>query len=140
MQGWLIRPAIRHLGRRNAMVIGLSASILAFAMMVFVSSGLVALLFIPVSSLGGLVSPALRAELSDGVPAGQQGELQGATASLRAIGMIVAPFVYTSTFALTTGAGGYVDLPGAVFAIPAALNLMALVLLLRAEKPQGAMV
>lgn len=139
VQGWLIRPAIRHLGRRNSMVIGLLASIFAFSMLVWVSSGLLAVLFIPVSSLGGLVLPALRAELSDGVPARQQGELQGASASLRAIGMIVAPFVYTWVFAASAGTTGFFDLPGAVFAIPAALNVLALVLLLRAEKPQGAM-
>ncbi len=48
--------------------------------------------------------------------------------------MIAAPFVYTAIFALTTGAEALLDLPGAVFAIPAVLSLMALVLLL-ARKP-----
>jgi len=64
----------------------------------------------------------------------QQGELQGALSSLHAIGMIAAPFVYTWTFAMFTGAGAIIDLPGAVFAIPAVLNVASLTLLLRGSK------
>ena len=76
--------------------------------------------------------PALRAEMSDRVPVTQQGELQGALASLHAVGMIVAPFVYTTTFSVFAGEGAIWLLPGAVFAIPAVLNLVSLVLVRRA--------
>jgi len=84
---------------------------------------------IPISSLSGLINPALRAEMSDRVEASQQGELQGALASLHAMGMIVAPFVYTQVFAAFTGAGAIIELPGMVFALPAILSLIALILL-----------
>ncbi len=129
VQGVLIRPAIARLGRAGAMVLGTLAAIVSFGFLILVENGLLALLLIPVSSLAGLVNPALRAEMSDRVAPSQQGELQGALASLHAVGMIVAPFVYTQVFARFTGAGAIVDLPGMVFALPALLSLLALILL-----------
>ena len=131
VQGGLIGPAIRWLGRWRVMVLGTLASAVSFAVLVVIDSGPLALALIPFSSLGGLVIPALRAELSDNVSASQQGELQGAMASLRAMGMIAAPFVFTATFAFFTAEGAPLILPGAAFAISALMNLVGLALLLR---------
>ena len=82
---------------------------------------------IPLSSLAGLFMPALRATMSDLVAADGQGELQGALSSLRALGLIAAPFVYSQLFAAFTGEGAPIFLPGVVFAVPVILNLGALV-------------
>ena len=134
VQGWLNRIAIAKIGRHGSMGVGFCAGIISLSVLVWVESGTVALAMIPLSSLAGLVMPALRAEMSDMVSNTQQGELQGALSSLHAIGMIAAPFVYTWTFAMFTGAGAIIDLPGAVFAIPAVLNVASLTLLLRGSK------
>lgn len=134
VQAWLIRIVIARYGRGVAMTIGFVAGLVSFSMLVWLENGLLALALIPISSLSALVMPALRAEMSDRVPAMQQGELQGALSSLHAVGMIVAPLVYTSTFALFTGAGALWVLPGAVFAIPAVLNLVSLVLIRQATE------
>ena len=134
VQGVLIRPAIRRLGRRGAMMLGTLAAILSFSVLVFVENGALALVMIPISALSGLVNPALRAEMSDRAAADQQGELQGALSSLHAMGMIVAPVLYTQVFARVSGDGAWIDLPGLVFAIPAALNLMALILMRRRKE------
>ena len=129
VQGLLIRLVIAQLGRRAAMMIGFVAGFAAFVMLIWLENGFWALMMVPVSALAGLVTPALRAEMSDMVPAAQQGELQGALASLLAVGMIVAPFVYTSVFAQFTGAGALWFLPGGVFAIPAVLTMISFFLL-----------
>lgn len=133
VQGVLVGPAIRHLGRLGAMRLGTVMSVVNLAALVFVDSGAVALALIPLSSLGGLVIPALRAELSDRTPAAQQGELQGAMASIRAVGMVAAPLVFTTVFAAFSGAGAWADLPGAPFALAAVLNLGVLMMLARAR-------
>ncbi|GAB1380113.1 TCR/Tet family MFS transporter [Pararhodobacter sp.] len=129
VQGVLMRGAIRWLGRGGAMVLGAAAALVSFSFLTVVENGMLALVLIPISSLSGLINPALRAEMSDRVEASQQGELQGALASLHAMGMIVAPFVYTQVFAAFTGAGAIIELPGMVFALPAILSLIALILL-----------
>lgn len=129
VQGLLIRPTLARLGRAGAMAAGFAAAVLSFGVLVVIDNGLLALLMIPVSALSGLVTPALRAEMSDRVSPGQQGELQGALASLHAFGLIAAPAIYTQVFARFVGADALLDLPGAVFAIPAVLSLAALALL-----------
>ena len=132
VQGALIGPVLARLGRRRTMLAGLAAAIVSLVPMVWITSGAVALALIPLSSLAGLFMPALRATMSDLVAADRQGELQGALSSLRALGMIAAPFVYSQLFAAFTGEGAPVFLPGVVFAVPVLLNLGALALLLRA--------
>ena len=133
VQGALIRPIIQRLGRMRTMVWGTISATVALVGLTVVSDPVLVFLLIPLSSLGGLVIPALRAELSDLVSESQQGELQGAMGSLRAVGMMSAPFIFTSAFALFTGPGAPLFLPGVAFGIAAILNLVVLVLLARAR-------
>ena len=132
VQGGLVGPAVRLLGRRGAMLVGVGAGIVSLAILSVVDSGALALMLIPLSSMGGLVLPAVRAELSDRVAETQQGELQGAMASIRALGLIAAPLVFTTTFAVFTGAGAWAFWPGAPFALAAVLNLGVLALVIGA--------
>ncbi|WP_209426510.1 MFS transporter [Pararhodobacter sp. SW119] len=133
VQAGLIRPALNGLGRQGAMIAGTLAGIVSFSGLAVVGSGALALALVPVAALGGFVVPALRAELSDRVGADRQGELQGLMASLRAVGMMAAPLVFTQVFAKFTGSGAVIELPGAPFAIAALLNLVALVILTRRD-------
>lgn len=132
VQGVLVGPAIRHLGRHVTMMLGTVSGIVSLCILTVIDSGTWALALIPLSSMGGFVIPALRAELSDRVAASQQGELQGAMASLRALGMIAAPLAFTTVFAAFTGTEAIADLPGAPFALAAVFNLGVLALLMRA--------
>jgi len=132
VQGGLIGPVTARLGRHRAMILGTACGTLALVGLSVIESGRLALWLIPLSSMGGFVIPALRAELSDRVGRDQQGELQGAMASLRAIGMIAAPLAFTSVFAVFTGDESLRDWPGAPFALAAVLNLGVLVMLMSA--------
>jgi MFS transporter, DHA1 family, tetracycline resistance protein len=130
VQGGLVGPAVRLLGRRGAMLLGCGSGIASLVLLSLIDNGTLALLLIPLSSMGGFVIPAVRAELSDRVSETQQGELQGAMASIRALGLIGAPLVFTTIFALFTIEGAPVFWPGAPFALAALLNLGVLAMVL----------
>ena len=131
VQGFLIRPAIKYLGERGTIIYGLFFDILAFGFLSLVTSGTVALFFIPVAALAGIVSPALQGLMSQAVGDDQQGELQGALTSLSALAMIISPMLMTSTFAAFTSETAPFYMPGAPFLLALILTLMAIALFMR---------
>ena len=131
VQGFLIRPAIKYLGERGTIIYGLFFDILAFGFLSIVTSGTVALLFVPVAALAGIVSPALQGLMSQAVGDDQQGELQGALTSLSALAMIISPMLMTSTFAAFTLETAPFYMPGAPFLLALILTLIAIALFMR---------
>ena len=131
VQGFLIRPAINYLGERGTIIYGLFFDIIAFGFLSLVTSGTVALFFIPVAALAGIVSPALQGLMSQAVGDDQQGELQGALTSLSALGMIISPMLMTSTFAAFTAETAPFYMPGAPFLLALILTLIAIALFMR---------
>ena len=131
VQGFLIRPAIKYLGERGTIIYGLFFDILAFGFLSIVTSGTVALLFVPLAALAGIVSPALQGLMSQAVGDDQQGELQGALTSLSALAMIISPMLMTSTFAAFTSETAPFYMPGAPFLLALILTLIAIALFMR---------
>ena len=131
VQGFLIRPAIKYLGERGTIIYGLFFDILAFGFLSIVTSGTVALLFVPLAALAGIVSPALQGLMSQAVGDDQQGELQGALTSLSALAMIISPMLMTSTFAAFTLETAPFYMPGAPFLLALILTLIAIALFMR---------
>ena len=131
VQGFLIRPAIKYLGERGTIIYGLFFDILAFGFLSLVTSGTVALFFIPVAALAGIVSPALQGLMSQAVGDNQQGELQGALTSLSALAMIISPMLMTTTFAAFTAETAPFYMPGAPFLLALILTLIAIALFMR---------
>ena len=131
VQGFLIRPAIKYLGERGTIIYGLFFDIIAFSFLSLVTSGTVALFFIPVAALAGIVSPALQGLMSQAVGDDQQGELQGALTSLSALAMIISPMLMTSIFAAFTAETAPFYMPGAPFLLALILTLIAIALFMR---------
>ena len=131
VQGFLIRPAIKFLGERGTIIYGLFFDIIAFGFLSLLTSGTVALFFIPVAALAGIVSPALQGLMSRAVGDDQQGELQGALTSLSALAMIISPILMTSTFAAFTAETALFYMPGAPFFLALILTLIAIALFRR---------
>ena len=131
VQGFLIRPAIKYLGERGTIIYGLFFDIIAFGFLSLLTSGTVALFFIPVAALAGIVSPALQGLMSRAVGDDQQGELQGALTSLSALAMIISPILMTSTFAAFTAETALFYMPGAPFFLALILTLIAIALFRR---------
>ncbi|MEX0278305.1 MAG: TCR/Tet family MFS transporter [Ruegeria sp.] len=131
VQGGLIRPATKYLGERKTIVWGMGIEIFSFMLLAFLTSGTLALLLIPITALGAVVTPALQAMMSKATPDSQQGELQGVLAALHALAMIISPLVMTSVFAKFIRSGAPIYLPGAPFLLALMLMLGGFVLFLR---------
>ncbi len=131
VQALLMRPILRLLGERNAIIAGLVLDAVVFAALGFVENGTLALIMIPITALGSVVGPALQAIMSRTASDDQQGELQGTITSINAVGMIIAPFIMTQIFWYFTSDMSPMHLPGAPFILSAALVLLCALMFLR---------
>lgn len=126
VQGVLIRIVIPRLGETNAILYGFVFNFCAFIALGLVTSGTLALILIPMTALGAVVTPALQGSMSKIAGADQQGELQGLVSSFRAIAAILSPLVMTQIFFLATDPEIGINLPGAPFFL--SMGIMALCL------------
>ena len=124
-QALLIGPMIRLYGERQTALIGMGLEVTTYGFYGFVTSGFWALVFTPVSALGGVTGPALQGMMSRQTPETQQGELAGINSSLNALAMIATPLVMTAIFAAFTAPDAPVYLPGAPFLLSAVLMVGA---------------
>ncbi|MFT6451674.1 MAG: DHA1 family tetracycline resistance protein-like MFS transporter [Halocynthiibacter sp.] len=129
-QALLVGPAIRLIGARRTVVWGMLLDLVVFTAYGFLTNGMVVLIFIPISALGGIVMPAMQGIMSRKVPDDQQGELQGVMASVAALSMIISPMLMTSVFSNFTRDGAPIYLPGAPFYLAGALLAVALMVFL----------
>ncbi len=127
-QGWLIRPILRAIGERNAVLLGLGVDVGAFVFLAFVTDGWLALVATPVTALGSIAGPAMQGIMSRAVSDSQQGELQGTLTSINAVAMIIAPLLMTQTFWFFTSDSVPLFLPGAPFLLSAALTIGCIVI------------
>ncbi len=134
VQGGLIRPATKYLGERVTIIWGMGFEIVSFLILAFLTNGFIALLLIPITALGAVVTPALQAMMSRATPDSQQGELQGVLAALHALSMILAPLVMTSVFAHFISEDAPFYLPGAPFLLAMVLMLFGVALFLRPKR------
>jgi DHA1 family tetracycline resistance protein-like MFS transporter len=82
---------------------------------------------IPLMALWGMSGPAAQGLMTRRVEASAQGQLQGATSSVRGIAGLIGPGLFTLTFANFIGPRAEWHLPGAPFLLAAALLFAALV-------------
>ena len=125
VQGGLIGPAIARFGERTALIIGLLFGLAAFTLWGFAPSALFFWLGIPLMSLWGIANAASMGLMSRRVGPSEQGQLQGANASLMGIANLFGPGLFTQVFALFVGAGAIWHLPGAPFLLAALLLVLA---------------
>lgn len=131
VQSVLVRPAVARLGERRTLLIGLIFATLGFAGFGLAPSGIWFLVAVPVFSLFGLVTPSLQALMTARVGKHEQGQLQGANASLMGITGMLAPIVFTEVFAMFISDGAP-HWPGAPMLLAAAITTSAGVLVGRA--------
>jgi len=130
VQGLLIGPIVGRIGARRALVLGLLAGAVGMAIYGLAPTGPWFYLGAPVMALWGVSSPALQEMMSRLVSPSQQGQLQGANNSSRSITGLLAPALFTGTFAWLLG-----WLPGAPFLLAAALLVAAAVVAWLVTKP-----
>ena len=141
VQGGLIRVIIARLGEMRTVYVFLWYNAVMLSVITFIGSGWLLLALTPLSALGAVVAPALQSVMSQRAADNQQGELQGVMSSINAIGMIVAPLVFTQVFWQFTAPTTPVFLPGAPFMAAAVLMAVAGAIYamgLRVSGPAGA--
>ena len=132
VQGLLIGPIVGRLGARNALIAGLLTGGVGMAIYGLAPSGPWFWLGVPVMALWGLAGPAIQDMMSRRVSPSEQGQLQGANGASRSIAGLLAPGLFTGTFAYLIG-----WLPGAPFLLAAALLVAAAVVTWAVTKPQS---
>jgi len=135
--GFLTRVAIPKLGEHNAAIIGLAAGAVGFAGYAFATEGWMMYPCMLVWSLMGLAMPAINAVISKHVPGNEQGELQGALASIGGVTSIVAPVLLTAVFSYFTGPKAPVYFPGSAFLAAGAMLALAALLIVRLDRKEA---
>jgi MFS transporter, DHA1 family, tetracycline resistance protein len=126
VQGAGIGPIVRRFGERRALLIGLAFGAVGFLIFGLAPTGPLFWWGIPVMSLWGVAGAATQALMTRLVAPEQQGQLQGATASVQSLAQLAGPFLFTLTFAYFIEPSAPVTLPGAPFLLACLLLLLAL--------------
>ena len=135
VQGLLIGPVVARLGTKRALIGGLLTGGFGMAIYGAAPSGAWFLVGVPVMALWGLAGPALQDMMSRRVSASEQGQLQGASNSLRSVAGLLGPALFTGAFAYLID-----GLPGAPFLLAGLLLVAAAsaTWLVTASTPPGA--
>lgn len=140
VQGVLVRALVPRIGERRAIILGMCSSAIAFVIYGASPVGWSMLVGIAVGSLGGLAGPSAQALISRAVATDEQGEVQGALASLLSLTGMVGPLIGTLLFAHFTGVNAPIELPGAPFYLGALIMAGASLVAVRtfARNPSAA--
>jgi len=133
VQGAVVGRVVARFGERRALVAGLVIGMAGQLVYAFAPNGATFLIAIPIWALFGLVNPSLQGLMTRLVAASEQGQLQGALASLRAVASVTAPILFTQIFALAVGDLRGVLVPGASFVVAAFLLVASLAAVSRAR-------
>jgi DHA1 family tetracycline resistance protein-like MFS transporter len=95
----MVGALVKRFGERTTLFLGLFLGALGFALFGVSPTGWFFVAAIPVNALWGLASPPLQTLMTRRVSVTEQGELQGAVASLRGIAMIIGPGIFATVFA-----------------------------------------
>lgn len=117
VQGFLGRKLIPRFGQRRIIVFGLISAVAGYSTYAMADEGWMVYLGIAVSACQGLVFPCLQGLMSAEVAPNEQGELQGAVASIQSLSAIVGPPLMTTVFARFSVADAPIYAPGAPFVV-----------------------
>ena len=125
---FLVKPAVKRLGERGCMLLGLLGGAIGYTCFGLSRSGLLVWFAIPVLNAMSLTWPAAQSIMSKVIPPTEQGQLQGAVNSLRGIAGLIGPGLFTWIFARSIAPGARLHAPGMPFFVAAAMLVAALAL------------
>lgn len=135
VQGYLVRIVVPRFGEQRVLVGGYIISMIAFAVLPFVSVGWLVYPSILFHIIGwGCAGPALSSLVSQNVPDNEQGLLQGTISSVNTITMIVGPLIATGIFAKSVGDAAWFPLPGTYYFFGCGFLFLALVIVVNAMR------
>lgn len=127
----LVGPVIKRWGPTKVVIFSFIVCVICFALYAVVTEGWMVFVIIPFGALGGFLNPALSQIMTARVPRNAQGELQGAIASVQALGNVVSPIVMTQTFFYFTHSEAPVRFTGAAFALAAVITALSMLPLIQ---------
>lgn len=132
VQGGLIRVAVKKLGEKRTVIIGMLFWIIGLFLFSIAFEGWMMFSFLLPYCLGGIAGPTLQSIMSNQVPANEQGELQGTITSLVSLSSIIGPPFMTFLFYFfSRDENSTLFFPGAAFLVGAVLVLISLLLVLK---------
>jgi MFS transporter, DHA1 family, tetracycline resistance protein len=134
VQGIVVGPVTARIGERSALMAGLAFGVGGFVVGALAQAGAGFLASIPLLALWGLANPSMLALMSRFVGASEQGQLQGANASIMGIANLFGPGLFTLSFAFAIGSGAGWHQPGLPFLIAALLLAAASILAWRVTR------
>jgi DHA1 family tetracycline resistance protein-like MFS transporter len=127
VSGGLVRPAIRRLGERGTLLLGLSCGITGFLIYASAATVPIFLVSFPFIALWGLANPALQSMSTRFVTPREQGQLQGAQSSFASIADMIGPLIFSQAFAAAIVNSGIYALPGVPYYLAALFVTFALI-------------
>ena len=125
VQGGLIRPTVKRIGERRALLAGLASAFLSSVIYAVAPTGHWFWLGVPFGAFAGFFGPAVQGLMTKRVQHHEQGQLQGANSSLQGIVGMIGPGLFTLT--LSWAVNHKATLPGAPFYLAAAILLAAII-------------
>jgi MFS transporter, DHA1 family, tetracycline resistance protein len=109
----LVKPLVRRLRERRTAIVGLAFGVLGFANFALAPQGAWFLVGIVWLGLMGIAGPSLQALMSQRIASAEQGQLQGALGSIRAVTGMIGPIIFTTVFAnaVTSGKAAWLGAP-----------------------------
>ena len=134
VQGGLVRFVNPRIGNGKSILLGFAFQAVGLTLIgLAVQDWMIFLLLIPYS-LGGLAGPAIQSEITNHVPANEQGQIQGTLASLNSATATIGPLVMTNIFYYFTHDSAPFLFPGAPFILAAFLMIMAWIIAFKGLK------
>ena len=121
----LLNPVVGRFGERATAVAGLLFGAVGFVFVALAPTGEAVWASLPVLALWGLSGPPVQTLMTRHVAASEQGQLQGANASLTGISELVGPLVFGAVFAAAVSGDQPIERAGAPFLLSAVLLVAA---------------
>ncbi len=137
VQGLLVKPVVARFGERGPLLFGMACGACGLLIMAFAPNERWFWLGYPVIALWGFIGPASQAIMTRLVQPQQQGQLQGAGASVMSIASLFGPSLFTGSFALGIDPAHGAFLPGAPYLLAALLLAAAGVVATVVTRPAG---
>ncbi|CAJ0811036.1 MULTISPECIES: Tet(A)/Tet(B)/Tet(C) family tetracycline efflux MFS transporter [Ralstonia] len=125
-QAFLTGPIARAVGERRAVVLSVMMDMAGFAAMAWISAGWMVYPTMVLLCMAEIGMPAMQAMLSRQVSEHEQGELQGALASMASVAAMIGPLAATAVYAATAQFWS-----GTVWLMGAVLNGVCLIVLMQ---------
>ena len=126
VQGGLIRPFVARFGERAALYTGFTFGAIGFTTIGLAPTGYWLWVGIVALSFWGLAGAAVMAIMTKHVAPNEQGQLQGANASLMGIASMIGPAIFTLSYARAIDPKYGFDWPGVPFLLAAGFLIAAM--------------